>query len=198
MMTYLPARRHAGGRDAPKAAANVRLTPFPARMIPAALLSFLLLIANCAFAGWQQQPAKLSGVVVARQGSRPLPGMTVKLLAEGGALVAETVTADRGVFSFPDVPEGTFRIQVTGQGFRDYSDTIRAFSGQTQEIVISLLLRELNETVEVRDRTGETLPQTAAPVETLKPRAVDIEPVKGDNYQSLLPMVAGVVRGPAW
>jgi len=125
-----------------------------------------------------------------------LAGIRVVLHGPASSPVAETITAEDGSFSFPPQSEGQYRLRVVHPGFQDYERTLQLSPAGSLELTVSLKLKITNETVEVVGNAKSDVPSTAANLETLKPRIVDVEPVKGDDFQSLLPMVAGVVRGP--
>ena len=161
------------------------------------LLGFLLCYPSAGSYPLEQIPqAALSGHVIASQGAKPLAGISVRLFDSSPARIAETITSEDGSFSFPPRAEGRYQVRIAHPGFQDYAKEVLLSSANPIHLDVSLKLNELNETVEVVGDTKSSVPATAANLETLKPRIVDVEPVKGDNYQSLLPMVAGVVRGP--
>ena len=139
------------------------------------------------------QQASLSGRVTAEQASRHLAGAAVTLYDENGTLVAETVSATDGSFLFPSVPAGRCRLLVSLSGFQDHAEVIALVAGQSARVAVTLRLKQLHETVEV---VAKSLPDVPTGSATLSARTVDLEPVKGDDYQALLPLVPGVVRGP--
>lgn len=51
-------------------------------------------------------------------GEKGIPGVTVQLLDANGKQVATATTGDSGVFTFPKVSQGTYRVGIAGETFR--------------------------------------------------------------------------------
>ncbi|MGA2262325.1 MAG: carboxypeptidase-like regulatory domain-containing protein, partial [Acidobacteriota bacterium] len=115
----------------------------------------------------EMQQASISGVVIARENSKPLSGVAVELFDAAGTKISETTCNENGSFIFPPCAEGRYKVQITLSGFQDYSEEILISPGAQSKLTISLQLKALNETVEVVDRSAQIVPQTAAPLETL-------------------------------
>jgi protocatechuate 3,4-dioxygenase beta subunit len=65
----------------------------------------------------QQAAASVSGVVLAGEGSGPVPGAEVTLSAIGASIDLRTVADQRGRFRFDDLRSGEFQLTVSKPGF---------------------------------------------------------------------------------
>jgi hypothetical protein len=137
--------------------------------------------------------ASLGGKVVMERSAKPLAGVAIALYEEGGAKIAGAVTETDGSFLLPAIPQGRYQLQASLSGFQDYREGVTLSAGGQISVAVVLKLKQVNETVEVVAQSAGETPTTAA---TLSARIADVEPVKGDDYQALLPLVPGVVRGP--
>ena len=156
----------------------------------------ILLLVSPAASSQTQPQASLSGTLAVQQPAKPPSGVAVDLHDERGLRVAEAVTAADGSFLFAALPEGRYQLRVSLNGFQDYRETVTLSAGKRSIVVVVLQLKQLNEIVEVVALTTNEVATTSATAATLSGRTVDVEPVKGDDYKALLPLVPGVVRGP--
>ena len=90
-------------------------------------------------------------------------------------------------------------IRATRPGFvADRVDAVRrARRGQAAQVLLDFDLTFVAPSVEVRAPTSPT--QSVQPVSTsdmLSGSVLEIAPLEGDDFQSLLPLLPGVVRGP--
>ena len=79
------------------------------------LLLALLLVATPARA--QFDTAQVSGSIQDNSGG-VLPGVDVVLVAQGTGLERRAVTNESGLYTFPNVPVGDYRINATLSGFK--------------------------------------------------------------------------------
>ena len=114
-------------------------------------------------------------------------------------VVGETISDAVGQASFPDVPAGRYVLRATRDGFVDSeSAPFSVDGGETEHVLVEMRLTFIRETVEV------VVPANS-PTESLQPVAVsdvltgakmEIQPLAGDDFQSLLTLLPSVVRGP--
>jgi hypothetical protein len=137
--------------------------------------------------------------ITALEGTVRMPGVDVELRSlDRNIVLAKTTTDNAGQATFPDVPAGRYDIQATRPGFVATSAApfdVRA--GQIAQVLLDLRLTFVAPAVEVRAPTSPT--QSVQPVSTsdmLAGSVLDIAPLQGDDFQSLLPLLPGVVRGP--
>ena len=150
-----------------------------------------------------RQRAGASGRVVATitvlEGTVRMGGVDVELRSiDGNVVLAKTVSDGAGQVTFPDVPSGRYVVQATRPGFVSTSSApFDVRGGETAQVLVDLQLTFVAPGVEVRAPISPT--QSVQPVSTsdmLSGSVLDIAPLEGDDFQSLLPLLPGVVRGP--
>src|SRR5687767_9995085 len=95
--------------------------PLALARLPLLLLALLLLL-HPAPAAAQFDTAQVSGAIQDNTGG-VLPGVDVVLVAEGTGLERRTVTNEGGLYTFPNVPVGDYRINATLSGFKPVART---------------------------------------------------------------------------
>jgi hypothetical protein len=128
-----------------------------------------------------------------------MAGVDVELRFIGGNVVlAKTVSDGTGQVTFPDVPTGRYVVQATRPGFVSASSSpFDVRNRETAHVLVDLQLTFVAPRVEVRAPISPT--QSVQPVSTsdmLSGSVLNIAPLEGDDFQSLLPLLPGVVRGP--
>lgn len=158
------------------------------------------------------RPGRVVATVTALEGSVHVPGVEVELQAEDGMTIAKTLSDTTGQVAFPDVPPGRYRLRATRLGFgASDSASFNVRAGDTTQVLIDISLTFVAPGVEVVSapppaKAAKT-PPPALPSQTLTIQPVsasdmmsgnvlDLAPLPGDDFQSLLPMLPGVVRGP--
>jgi hypothetical protein len=158
------------------------------------------------------RPGRVVATVTALEGSVHVPGVEVELQAEDGMTIAKTLSDTTGQVAFPDVPPGRYRLRATRLGFgASDSAAFNVRRGETTRVLVDISLTFVAPGVEV---VSSAPPATAAkplptlpsqPTMTVQPvsssdmmtgNILDLAPLPGDDFQSLLPMLPGVVRGP--
>jgi carboxypeptidase family protein len=113
-------------------------------------------------------------------------------------VLAKTLSDPAGQATFPDVPPGRYLIRATRPGFEtSESPPFDVRAGVDAQVLLDIRLSYVAPEVEVRAPTSPT--QSVQPVSTsdmLSGSVLDIAPLPGDDFQSLLPLLPGVVRGP--
>jgi len=149
-----------------------------------------------------QSPTSGPGRVIATivvEGLR-IPGVMVELRDVDGNIVIASSTSDEvGHVTFPDVPTRRYVLHATRDGFAETTSapfTVRP--GGTEQVLIEMRLTFVRESVDV------VVPANS-PTESLQPVAVsdvltgskmDIQPLAGDDFQSLLTVLPSIIRGP--
>ncbi len=149
-----------------------------------------------------QSPSAGPGRVVVTivSDSLRIPGVTVELRnADANIRVGQTISDAVGQVTFPDVPPGNYIVQAARDGFADsVSGHFTIDPGETHHVLVEMRLTFVRESIEV------VVPANS-PTESLQPVAVsdvltgakmDIQPLAGDDFQSLLTMLPSVIRGP--
>ena len=137
-------------------------------------------------------------VTIALEGVR-IPGVTASLRSvDGNVVVAQTTSDGIGQATFPDVRLDVV-ITTSRDGFLDgESSAFEVRGGATAQVLVEMQLTFVRESVEV------VVPANS-PTESLQPVAVsdvltgakmDIQPLAGDDFQSLLAVLPSTIRGP--
>jgi hypothetical protein len=145
-------------------------------------------------------PGRVVVTVTTLQGGVHMSGVEVELrTVSDSTVLAKTTTDGGGTVAFPDVPAGRYVVRATRAGFipRDSAE----FTVRAEELAQVLLDIEL--TFVVPDI--EVHAATASPTDSVQPVSMsdmlsgsvfDLAPIEGDDFQSLLLLLPGVVRGP--
>jgi Carboxypeptidase regulatory-like domain/TonB dependent receptor len=160
-------------------------------------------------------PGRVVATISVLEGTVRMPGVEVELkTADEKMTLAKTMTDGAGQVSFPDVPPGRYFVSATRPGFVSQdSAQFDVRSGETAQVLLDINLAFTVPPVEVRASSPVDLPEPAPPLEplpepieslTLQPVSasdmlsgslLDVAPLEGDDFQSLLPLLPGVVRG---
>jgi hypothetical protein len=120
------------------------------RLIQRCVVVLILLVGLAAHQSALAQSSQggLRGVVKDAQGV--IPGVTVILLNDANGVSRETVTNERGDYSFPAVQPGTYTVKVAVQGFRSFErQGVRISTQQFVGLDIVLEVGTLAETITV-------------------------------------------------
>jgi hypothetical protein len=168
-------------------------------MIP--LLVFVL-AAGVSSAGNQsaQGAGRVVATVTTLEGTVQLPGAQVELREQPrGTVLATTLTDGAGQVVFPDVPPGRYVISAVRAGFLDSVST--PFDVRPGEAINVLLDVQLTFNVP----TVDVVAKSPSPTDSVQPVSMsdmldgslmESSPLEGDDFQNLLPLLPGVVRGP--
>ncbi len=129
-----------------------------------------------------------------------IPAVDVELRNVDGNVVVGATTSDAiGQVTFPDVPAGRYVVRTVREGFADTeSAPFTVHAGSTEQVLVEMRLTFVRESVEVVGPAN-------SPTESLQPVAVsdvltgakmDIQPLAGDDFQSLLTVLPSIIRGP--
>jgi carboxypeptidase family protein len=115
----------------------------------AVLLSALLLVFLPASGRAQSSNATIGGTVSDPTGA-VVPGAEVTVGAESMSAVGKAVTGTDGSYSLPNLPQGTYRLEVTAKGFQTFVQTgILVHLNETVRVPVTLQLGATTQTVEV-------------------------------------------------
>jgi len=154
-------------------------------------------------AGGQAGQSATTGRVLATistlDGSVHVSGAEVELRTSSDPTVlARTTSGAAGLVTFPDVPPGRYVVRATRAGFSPKdSPAFEVRAGQVTEVRVEMQLTFVMPPIDVRAET----PSPANSVELvstsdmLSGSVLDVAPLEGDDFQSLLQILPGVVRG---
>jgi hypothetical protein len=157
---------------------------------------------GAAHAGQQPDQPETNGRVVATittlEGSVHLPGVEVELReSESGLVIAKTLSDGSGQVTFPDVPPGMYVVGASRPGFmaKD-SAPFLVRPGDTAQVIVDAQLTFALPQVEVRADTPSPTDsvQPVSMSDMLAGSVFESAPLQGDDFQSLLPLLPGVVR----
>ncbi len=149
------------------------------------------------------QPANPAGRVVVTitvlEGTVRMGGVDVQLRSlDGNVVIARTISDGAGQVTFPDVPAGRYVVEATRPGFvPTASAEFVVRGGETSQVLVDLQLTFVAPGVEVRAPTTPT--ESVQPVsasDMLAGSVLDLAPLEGDDFQRLLPLLPGLIRGP--
>jgi hypothetical protein len=166
--------------------------PAPGFLSRLSLFSFaVLLLAVPALA--QFDTAQVSGTVQDASGA-VLPGVDVVLVATATGLERRAVTNESGVYTFPNVTVGDYRINATLDGFKPIARTgVRVNAGLNIRVDLSLEIGGLSETVQVQAAT--TLVDTGVIGRTVRAEQIAETPLSSRRATQVAQLVPGTVGG---
>ncbi len=167
-------------------------------IVPRALTVISLLVATFLLAPVQTRAqvleATLSGVVQDTSGGI-LPGVNITVTHQGTGLTRDAVSDERGEFTLPALPPGSYGIKLELSGFKTYeSRGLTLSAGQTVRQSYSLEVGTLAETVTVVEEAPLIQTSTTAQVQTIGAEVVEI-PVSRRNLQNVILLGSGVSSG---
>ncbi len=145
-------------------------------------------------------PGRVVATVTTLEGTVHLAGVTVELRMGGeDAVLAKTVTDGAGQVVFPDIPAGRYALRARGAGFEAKDSALfDVRPGETTSVLLDIRLTlALPEVVVRAERPSAT--DSVQPVslsDLLGGSVMTVAPLEGDDFQSLLPLLPSVVRGP--
>ncbi len=150
--------------------------------------------------GDQSTVGRVVATITTLEGTVRLSGVQVELQEwPAGTVLATTLTDRVGQVVFPDIPAGRYVLRATRAGFFDRESA--AFEVRPNDVAQVLLDIQLTFSAPVVDVRAESPSPTGSvqPVsmsDMLDGTVLDSAPLEGDDFQSLLPLLPGVVRGP--
>ncbi len=163
-------------------------------MLPALILSAALAASQSPATG------RVVVTVTTLEGTVQMSGMQVELRQDvDGIVLAKTLTDNAGQVTLPDVPAGRYTVRATRAGFVQTDSTVfEVRAKETTQVLLDAQLTFQMPTIEVRS-------DAPAPTDSVQPVSMSdmlagsvlgSTPLEGDDFQSLLPLLPGVVRGP--
>src|SRR5688572_121833 len=147
----------------------------------------------------ESESGRVVATITVLEGTVRMGGVDVALRSvDGNQVLAQTISDGIGQVTIADVPPGRYVVEATRPGFvATTSAPFEVMAGETAQVLVDLRLTFVAPSVEVRAPTSPT--QSVQPVSTsdmLSGSVMDLAPLQGDDFQSLLPLLPGIVRGP--
>lgn len=129
-------------------------------------------------------------LIVDAKGSSYLPGAAIIL---NGPVILQTESDATGQYSFASVVAGNYTIKATAPGL-EAEESIVVTPNETLEIPLQLQLSKA--TADVTVSASSAGADVTTTTQTLEQKTIDDAPNTNEKFESLLPLVPGVVRGP--
>lgn len=149
----------------------------------------IMLLCTLAAPAWaQDQRGSIEGVVKDASGA-VLPGATVEATANG--VVNATVTDSVGLYRFPSLPPGNYRVSANLQGFvaREVVE-VRVGLGQSKKVDFALPLAGVAETVTVTAQTPLVDVRSTSRQANIRAEQVELLP-KGRDFTTMVTQAPG-------
>jgi hypothetical protein len=166
-----------------------------ARVARACLLGLALLLILCTRLD-AQPGGTISGVVTIQAGDLVLPGAEVVVARPGASEPTGTaISDDSGGFEFHGLAPGLYDVRVSKPGFNPVvRRDVEVVADGTTELAMDLTLASIVESVSV-EAVEPDAAQSATSGREIAADFLNVAPVAGDSFRSLLPVLPGVLRG---
>ena len=150
------------------------------------LLAISLLLGSSAPSLAQNLTGTLRGVVLDQQ-SRVVPDAAITLTSDNTGASLTTTSSSAGIYSFPDLPTGTYKIKVDANGFASYlRNGIQVLSSQVSEVSVNLEVASATATVLVESGANVVQSESSQISGTFEGRSISDIPVQSGAFLSVL------------
>jgi hypothetical protein len=142
---------------------------------------------------------RVIATITVLEGTVQIGGVDVELHSvDRNMVIAKSMTDPSGRVTFPDVPSGRYVVKAMRPGFTPTDSAPFALqNGETAQVLLDLQLAFVAPSIEVRATPSATESfQPVSASDMLSGSVLEIAPLEGDDFQSLLPLLPGVLRGP--
>jgi outer membrane receptor protein involved in Fe transport len=163
-----------------------------------ALLPFAFCLLSFAFESrlTAQSSGLITGAVQDASGA-VVPGASVRAVNERTGLEWKCASDEAGRWSFPRLPVGDYRIDVSHAGFRRFvSESFHLDADQNRHVAVALELGQTSESVTVTGAVAQVDTVGATLKEVVDQKRMTELPLNGRNPVQLVLLVPGVVPGP--
>jgi hypothetical protein len=145
-------------------------------------------------------PGRVIATITTLDGTVHMTGAQVELReASEVTVLAVTTTDGRGVVTFPDVPPGRYVLKATRPGFISTDSAVfEVRPNEVAQVLVDIQLTFVMPAIEVRSAMPSPTDsvQPVSMSDMLAGDVLDLAPLVGDDFQNLLLLLPGVVRGP--
>ena len=147
-----------------------------------------------ALPAWGQDRTAISGTVTDSSGAMA-PGVKVELNSPATGLSREAVTGATGIYEFPALPIGSYKLTMSKPGFKPFEvDGVDLLYGQVRTVDATLAIGATTDTVQVT-ATTELLNRTSAEVgQVVESEQIGEIPISGRNWASLMLLAPGAIN----
>ena len=169
---------------------------------PPAVSHSLLASSSSASSVSQPTTGRIVVTVTTLEGSVEMSGMQMELRQADGTVLAKTLSDESGHVTFADIPPGRYTVAASRPGF--LPTTSAAFDVRVNEVSQVLLDTQLTFQMPPVEVQGALPREARSPTDSVQPVSMsdmlsgsilESAPLEGDDFQSLLPLMPGVVRG---
>lgn len=133
------------------------------------------------------------GTIYSMPDQRALPSAAISVFSPNGEVVQKAVGDKEGRFTLSGLKAGRYEILAEARGFEPIRQSVEVEEQRVVRIEFKLHVAQIKDSVEVQSsKPGDV--KDSSSEETMEGRLLDLAPLRGDNYQALLPLVPGVVR----
>jgi len=126
-------------------------------------------------------------------GRSVMSGVVVRI--EGPSSSVQTVTDEKGNYNFQDLTPATYQIEVKAPGLIG-SSSVTAVPGKALDVPIELKVDAVKQSITVNGTDEPIVSRDSSGQTAINRSTILLAPNKYDRFDSLLPLVPGVVRGP--
>jgi hypothetical protein len=143
-----------------------------------------------------QSRGTITGTVTTQNGTIPLGGALVSLVARDGGEIANYTSDGDGNFRFENVPPGNYTVVATLEGFDPLTQSVVAAAGQAVAVKVDLRIATVSERVDVVASTA-IVPTTGTLTSSDGLTGREMEEISGGGgLQSALRLLASVIEVP--
>ena len=153
----------------------------------------LLLSLLVAPAAWPQGGNSTVRGSVRDQAQAAIPLAAITLTNVNTNVARSTLTNEAGIYSFPGVFPGSYRIVGEFTGMQKFEGTLTVQTASDASVDITLRIAQSATNVDVQDVTPIVQTDTSALSSTLERQRIEQLPLLGRGYQNLLQTVPGLV-----
>src|SRR3979411_2189383 len=148
-----------------------------------------ILVSSCAVQA--EVTGKITGVITDQSGSVVMGATVVVTNAATG--IKQTIKTDNGVFTFPVLPVGQYRIDVTLDGFKVYARSGLVIEIDTALVVdVTLQVKEQDQSIVVTENAAQVETTDTQLGQVLGSKKVTAIPLNGRSYTDLFATQVGV------
>lgn len=158
------------------------------------LASLIIIVAALTIVAWGQSPTATVNGLVRDSSGAVVPAADIQLINEHTNVRYPTKTNREGIYSVPNLPPGTYRIQVSKNGFKTIvKPDIVLNVLDARAINFDLPVGAVSETVTVEGGVPLVNTESAAVSTVVDRQFAENLPMNGRSFQTLIELTPGVV-----